>query len=101
MVDVSRHLKRVRDELARFQQDLHAKTLEREKMMEEVRLAEQQIQQIHLLELELRKKRSLLGRMDIEIAHLTGQKKRLEREIPNMEREFQKMEMERTFGRKF
>lgn len=100
MSDIARRLKKAREEISRFEQSIHTKILEREKLQEEIRVSERQIQEIRRLELELRLKRSLLGRLDIEITRLNFEQKRLQREIPGVEREFQKIEMERRFGPK-
>ena len=99
MPDISRRFKKARDELSKFQQKFRSKQLEREKLAEEIELAESKIREVRLLERELRMQRSLLGRIDIELRRLNMDKKRLEREIPSMEREFQRMERERKFGR--
>jgi len=99
MPDISRRFKKARDELSKFQQKFRSKRLEREKLAEEIELAEGKIREIRRLERELRLKRSLLGRIDIELRRLSLDKKRLDREIPHIEREFQRMERERRFGR--
>lgn len=100
MPDVTRHFRKAREELSRFQQQLHAKQLEREKLAKEIGDAETQIRQIRTLERETRMKRSLLGRLDLEINRLNAQKKRIDREAPAFEREFEKMKQERRFGKR-
>ena len=99
MPDISRRFKKARDELSKFQQNLRSKQLEREKLAEEIELTESKIREVRRLERELRLKRSLLGRIDIELRRLHMDRNRLEREIPSIEREFQRMERERRFGR--
>ena len=100
MPDIARRLKKTREELSRFQQQFHAKQLEREKLVQEVEKAEQEIRRIRSLERELRMKRSLLGRLDIELKRIYSQKVRLAREIPSFEREFQKIDRERRIGKR-
>jgi len=85
MPDISRRFKKARDELSKFQQKFRSKRLEREKLAEEIELAEGKIREIR--------------RIDIELRRLSLDKKRLDREIPHIEREFQRMERERRFGR--
>ena len=98
MVDVSRKLKAVREELSRFQQTVHLKQQERQKLQGEMQAMEQRIREVSAMERELRLKKSLIGRLDIELSQLNTQKVRLEREIPAIEREFQLMEQQRKFG---
>lgn len=100
MPDITRNLKRVRDELSRFQETIHAKMLEREKLQLELQEMSRKIQEIRTLEREMILKRSLLGRLDMDLTRLSMQKKRLEREIPSLEYELEKMEKERRFGPK-
>lgn len=99
MPDIARNLKRVREELSRFQETIRTKMLEREKLQQEIEKMGQEIQQIRTLEREIILKRSLLGRLDMDLTRLSMQKKRLEREIPALEYELGKMERERRFGR--
>ena len=99
MLNVSLKLKKVRDELARFDQNIHAKLLERQKLQEEILGSEREINRIRTLEQEMRLKKSLLGRIDIELSRFKIQKMRLEREIPLMEREFKRMEQASRFGK--
>lgn len=101
MLNVSLKLKKVRDEIVRFDQNIHAKLLERQKLQEEILGIEEQVRRIRVLEQGMRLKKSLLGRLDIELARLKNQKIRLEREIPLMEREFKRMEKAGRFGKGF
>jgi hypothetical protein len=101
MINVSLKLKKVRDEIVRFDQNIHAKLLARQKLQEEIRGIEEQVSRIRVLEQGMRLKKSLLGRLDIELARLKNQKIRLEREIPLMEREFKRMEQAGRFGKGF
>jgi len=98
-VDISRRLKKTRQEIAKFQQNIHSRMLEQEKIGEEIRSLEKQLRETKAIEREVRLKRSLLGRISIDLRSLDMQKKRLEREIPSIEMEFQKMQRALRFGK--
>ena len=98
-MDAARQLKRARENISRFQETIHAKTLERGKLQEEIQSIEAKLREIRAFEHDLVLKRSLLGRLDLELTRMRMQKLRLEREIPQAEREFQTFERERRFGR--
>ncbi|MFY9457378.1 MAG: hypothetical protein WAP23_00375 [Candidatus Spechtbacterales bacterium] len=101
MVDVVFRLKKTREELSRFQKQMHDKTLDREKMRADIRALEEQISRIRVLEQELRIKKSLLGRFDMELNRFNTQKERLEREVLPMEQELRKIDQERRLGKRF
>lgn len=89
-MDVTQRLRKAREELVRFEHDMHEKTLERQKLTEHIQEVESKIREIRLLEQDLRMTRSRLGRLDIELARLNAQRRRLGREVPNLEIELQK-----------
>lgn len=98
-MDVALRLRKAREELVRFEQDVHEKMLARQKITEQVQEAERKLREIRALEVDMRLARSRLGRLDIELARLNMQKKRLEREVPNIESELRKIDTERKFRR--
>lgn len=99
-MDAARQLKTARETIARFQETIHGKTLERGKLQVELQEIEARLREIRSVERDLILKRSLLGRLDLELTRLRMQKLRLEREIPQAEQEFQSVVRERRFGRR-
>jgi len=97
-MDIARRLKQTREEIIKFQQSIRAKTLEQEKISEEIKDIERKISDIKMLERDLSLKRSIHARIGIELTRLDMQKKRLEREIPNTEYEMKKMQNAERFG---
>lgn len=100
-MDAARGLKKARENISRFQETIHEKTLARGKLQAEVQEIEARLREIRALEHDLVLKRSLLGRIDLELTRLRMQKLRLDREIPQTEREFQRTEREGRFTRPF
>lgn len=82
----------------KFQQGIHAKMAEQDKIVKEIQDIERKIGEAKALERELSLKRSIHVRIGIELARLNAQKKRLEREVPNIEYEIQKMKSAARFG---
>lgn len=97
-MDAVRELKKAREAIVKFDANIHAKILEREKLDQEIKSIDQQTLEARSLERELSLKRSLLGRLDMELTRLRMQKMRLSREIPLIEREFERMEKEKRVG---
>lgn len=100
-MDAAYGLKKAREDITRFQENIHAKTLERGKLQREITEIEGRLHEIRTLERDLVLKRSLLSRLDLELTRLRMQKLRLDREIPQTEREFQRAEREGRFTRPF
>ncbi len=98
-MDAARQLKAARENINRFEGSLHTKTLERAKLQGEVQDIEAKLREIRALERDLALKRSLLGRLDLELTRLRMQKLRLGREIPQAERDLQRVERRGRFGR--
>lgn len=97
-MDAARELKKAREEITKFDATIHAKILEREKLNQEITAIDQKTSEARSLTRELSLKRSLLGRLDLDLTRLRMQKMRLEREIPLIEREFSRMEREKRVG---
>lgn len=100
MVDISRRIKKSRVELKKFQHTLHAKQVDREKLIEDIKIMEEHIRQMHIMQRNLRIKKSLLGRTDIDLRRLNIQRKRLERIIPGLEYDLKRLDLRRRFGRR-
>jgi len=97
-MDIARRLKQTREEIVKFQQSIHAKILEQDKVTQEIQEIEKKIREAKALEREMSLKRSIHSRIGIELTRLNSQKRRLEQEIPNMEYEIQKMKSADRFG---
>ncbi|MBI1888511.1 MAG: hypothetical protein HYS15_01050 [Candidatus Spechtbacteria bacterium] len=97
-MDAARELKKAREEITKFEETIHGKILERQKLEQEIKTIGEKTLEAQSLARELSLKRSLLGRLDLDLTRLRMQKMRLEREIPLIEREFQRMEREKRVG---
>ncbi|OGZ58248.1 MAG: hypothetical protein A3B96_03495 [Candidatus Spechtbacteria bacterium RIFCSPHIGHO2_02_FULL_43_15b] len=72
--------------------------LRRDELQKQIEATEGRMQQMRVLEMDLRKSKSLLIRTEMEIKRLLAEKSRLQRELPLIESEIRKVEMERRFG---
>lgn len=98
-MDIGFRFKRAREELAKFQRKIQSKMGVRVEIEKEMQGIASKLQGMQLLEMELRKKRAFLLRTDMEIKRLLSEKSRLQREIPYLQSELRKVELERRFGK--
>lgn len=98
-MDIGFRFKKAREELGKFQMKIREKMGRRVELEKEIQDLESKIQNFSLLEMELRKKRLLLLRNEMETKRLLSEKARLQREIPYLQSELRKLELERRFGK--